>query len=470
MAARRVEVLVAQVAAANAPGVGGLLEPECTAAKGASGFDASWQPRLTAKPGQTMGKLGVKDPEDVVIVSALRTAMAKANKGSFKDTHPEDMLSPVLAAVCEKVGLDKKMVDDIVVGNCNPNGFAGVAPAKFLAGFPETVACSTQNRQCSSGLSALLTIAGQIKAGVIEVGIGAGVEKMSGSGFGQPTAKAKAAPKEKAAAPVPAPKKKPGTGMNPKILDMPIARDTLVPMGITSENVSERYGITRADQDKLGFESQQKAALAQKEGLFESEIVPVTTTVVNDDGSTQTVTLAKDEGIRATTLEALSKLKPAFKPDGSTTAGSSSQTTDGAAAVLLMKRSKATELGLPVMAAMRASALVGVPPDVMGIGPAYAIPEVLSKAGLSVQDISIFEVNEAFASQAEMTVRTVGIPRDRLNPVGGAIALGHPLGCTGARQVATLLPQLKRGGGKYGITSMCMGTGMGMAALFENEQ
>merc|ERR1712187_975562 len=193
-------------------------------------------------------------------------------------------------------------------------------------------------------------------------------------------------------------------------------------------------------------------------------------TVIQADGTEKQVTVDQDEGIRATTLEALATLKPAFKPDGSTTAGSSSQTTDGAAAVLLMRRSKAKELGMPVLASMRAAALVGVPPDVMGIGPAFSIPEVVKKAGLSTSDIDIYEVNEAFASQAEYTAREVGIPRERLNPLGGAIALGHPFGCTGVRQVATWLPQLKRSGGRYGVTAMCMGTGMGMAALFENEQ
>merc|ERR1712050_243752 len=168
--------------------------------------------------------------------------------------------------------------------------------------------------------------------------------------------------------------------------------------------------------------------------------------------------------------EALAKLKPAFKAGGSTTAGTSSQVSDGAAAVLMMRRSRAEELGVPVLAAMRASALVGVPPDVMGIGPAFSIPEVLKKANLNVQDVDVYEVNEAFASQAEYTVQKVGIPRERLNPVGGAIALGHPFGAAGARQVATLLPQLKRANGRFGVTAMCMGTGMGMAALFENEQ
>lgn len=438
------------------------LAAEATANVSAAGFDANWKPRLTAKKGQTLGELGTKGADDVVIVSAKRTALCKANKGSFKDTRPEDMLAPVLASVCEEVGLDKRQVDDIIVGNCNPTGFAGAAPAKFLAGFPETVSVAMIQRQCSSGLSSIATIGAQIRAGIIDVGIGAGLEKMSG---GQPVspktdASAKAEPKKEA----PRPK------FNQKILDLPIARDTLIPMGITSENVTERYGITRADQDMLAFESQRKAAEAQKAGFFKSEIVPINTTVIQADGTEKQVTVTEDEGIRATSMEALQKLKPAFKKDGATTAGSSSQTTDGAAAVLLMRRSKATELGLKPLATLRATALVGVPPDVMGIGPAFAIPEVLTKAGLKVDDVAIYEVNEAFASQAEYTVRTVGIPRERLNPVGGAIALGHPLGATGARQVATLLPQLKRGGGRFGITSMCMGTGMGMAALFENEQ
>jgi len=451
----RLNVLTSHVTTASAEVALGL--------QSTAGFDANWEPRSTAKPGQTMGQLGKKNPDDVVIVSALRTALAKANKGSFKDTHPEDILAPVLAAVCEQVGLEKSNVDDIIVGNCNPTGFAGAAATKFLAGFPETVACSTQNRQCSSGLTTVLTIAGQIRAGVMDVGIGAGVEKMSGSGFGAPKAKAAPAPKDKASAPG-RPK------VNQKILDNPVARDTLIPMGITSENVSERYGIGREEQDRLAFESQRKAALAQKAGNFISEIVPVTTQVIQGDGSIKEVTVAEDEGVRPTTLEALAKLKPAFKEGGATTAGSSSQTTDGAAAILLMRRSKADELRIPVIAAMRASALVGVPPDVMGIGPAFAIPEVLTKAGLKTEDVSVYEVNEAFASQAEYTVQKVGIPRDRLNPNGGAIALGHPLGATGARQIATLLPELKRTGGRFGVTSMCMGTGMGMAALFENEQ
>jgi len=439
------------------------LTPQSVASKSASGFDASWKPRLTAQPGQTMGELGKKAPDDVVIVSALRTALTKSKTGGFKDTYAEDMLAPVMAAVCDRVGLDKKHVDDIVIGNVNGNGFAGSAAAKFHAGFPETVACSTTNRACSSGLSAILSIAGEIRAGVIDVGIGAGVEKLSGTPQGMP--QPKQAPKPK-----PEPKLEAKKKAVRKAFETAIGKETLIPMGITSENVSERYGVTREDQDRLGFESQRKAALAEKQGLFKGEIVPVTTSVLAADGSEETITVDKDDGIRATTMETLAKLKPAFKSGGSTTAGSSSQVSDGAAAVLLMRRSKAEELGMPVLGAMRASALVGVPPDVMGIGPAFSIPEVLKKANLAVTDIDIYEVNEAFASQAEYTRQVVGIPMERLNPVGGAIALGHPFGCTGARQVATLMPQLKRTNGRFGITAMCMGTGMGMAALFENEQ
>jgi len=423
-----------------------------------------------------MGELGKKQPDDVVIVCALRSAQTKSKTGGFKDTYAEDVLAPVLAAVCDKVGLDKREVDDIVVGNVNGNGFAGAAPAKFLAGFPETVSCSTTNRMCSSGLSAILTVAGQIRAGVIDVGIGAGVEKLSATPSAAnkakeaPKAKAKEAPKQVLADGSMTSKGEKKKGPVRKYLEVQMAKDAMIPMGITSENVSERYGINREDQDRLAFESQRKAVLAQQQGLFKDEIVPITTTVRMADGSEKTVTVDSDDGIRASSMEALAKLKPVFKANGSTTAGSSSQVSDGAAAVLMMRRSKAEALGMPVLASMRAAALVGVPPDVMGIGPAFSVPEVLAKAGLNVKDVDIYEVNEAFASQAEYTVQKVGIPRERLNPVGGAIALGHPFGCTGCRQVATLLPQLKRSGGKYGITAMCMGTGMGMAALFENEQ
>ncbi|NXP34414.1 THIKB thiolase, partial [Leiothrix lutea] len=272
------------------------------------------------------------------------------------------------------------------------------------------------------------------------------------------------------------------------MMDNPKARDCLIPMGITSENVAEKFGVSRKKQDAFALASQQnspavhlqniltfdtlpftRAAKAQQMGLFKTEIVPVKTTVADNEGNKKTITVHQDEGIRpSTTLEGLAKLKPAFKEDGSTTAGNASQVSDGAAAVLLAKRSKAAQLGLPVLGVLRAFAVVGVPPDVMGIGPAYAIPVAVEKAGLTLNDIDIYEINEAFASQAVYCVEKLGIPMEKVNPLGGAIALGHPLGCTGARQVVTLLNELKRRGKRaYGVVSMCIGTGMGAAAVFE---
>ncbi|NXI31873.1 THIKB thiolase, partial [Sterrhoptilus dennistouni] len=274
------------------------------------------------------------------------------------------------------------------------------------------------------------------------------------------------------------------------MMDNPKARDCLIPMGITSENVAEKFGVSRKKQDAFALASQQnspavhlqnivtfhilfffltRAAKAQQMGLFKTEIVPVKTTVADNEGNKKPIIVHQDEGIRAsTTLEGLAKLKPAFKEDGSTTAGNASQVSDGAAAVLLAKRSKAAQLGLPVLGVLRSFAVVGVPPDVMGIGPAYAIPVAVEKAGLTLNDIDIYEINEAFASQAVYCVEKLGIPMEKVNPLGGAIALGHPLGCTGARQVVTLLNELKRRGKRaYGVVSMCIGTGMGAAAVFE---
>uniref|UniRef100_A0A8C0MWW4 Acetyl-CoA acyltransferase 1 n=1 Tax=Canis lupus familiaris TaxID=9615 RepID=A0A8C0MWW4_CANLF len=268
-----------------------------------------------------------------------------------------------------------------------------------------------------------------------------------------------------------------------RLVEKKKARDCLIPMGITSENVAERFGISREKQDTFALASQQNAgsvlivlpcpitvwqARAQSKGCFQAEIVPVTTTVHDDKGAERIITVAQDEGIRPnTTMEGLAKLKPAFKQGGSTT-GNSSQVSDGAAALLLARRSKAEELGLPVLGVLRSYAVVGVPPDIMGIGPAYAIPVALQKAGLTVKDVDIFEINEAFASQAVYCVEKLGLPPEKVNPLGGAVALGHPLGCTGARQVITLLNELKRRGKRaYGVVSMCIGTGMGAAAVFE---
>jgi len=242
-----------------------------------------------------------------------------------------------------------------------------------------------------------------------------------------------------------------------------LAKDCLVPMGMTAENVAAQFGVTRELQDQMAVESHTKALAAQKAGHFKSQIVPVPTEVEG-----KTVIVDADDGPRATTLEGLSKLKTVFKKEGGTvTAGTASQVSDGAAAVLLMRRSKADELGLKPLGVFRGAKVVGVDPDIMGVGPAEAIPVALQAAGLKMEDVDIFEINEAFAAQALMCVKQLGVPAEKLNPNGGAIALGHPLGATGARQVATLLHELKRTGKKTGVVSMCIGTGMGMAAVFE---
>ncbi|XP_034145188.1 3-ketoacyl-CoA thiolase, peroxisomal [Esox lucius] len=386
-------------------------------------------------------------PDDIVVVHGVRTAIGKAKRGSFKDTTPDELLSSVMTAVLADVGLSPERLGDICVGNVLQPG-AGALMARvalFLSGFPETVPVYVVNRMCSSGLQALFNVAGAIQMGCYDMGLACGVESMSLRNPGEPG------------------------DVSSRLMDNDKARDCIIPMGITSENVAERFGISREKQDKFAFSSQQKAIQAQKRGVFDQEICPVTTRFVDKDGLEHTVTVTKDDGIRpGTTLAGLTKLRAAFKPDGSTTAGNSSQVSDGAAAVLLGRRSAVEALSLPILGVLRASAVVGVPPDVMGIGPAYAIPVALKQAGLSVADIDVFEINEAFASQAVYCVEKLGIPLEKVNPNGGAIALGHPLGCTGARQVVTLLNELKRRGRRsFGVVSMCIGTGMGAAAVFE---
>ncbi|KAL0084897.1 Thiolase, N-terminal domain-containing protein [Phycomyces blakesleeanus] len=393
--------------------------------------------------------VGVKSPEDVVVVSAVRTALGKGRRGGFKDTLADELLSFVLKATIEKTGINPALVEDITVGNVSGKG--GLATparmASLYAGFPETTSVSTINRQCSSGLQACVQIATAIQAGLIEVGIGAGVESMSADYFSRD---------------IPLSQK--------MINESTTASDCTIPMGITSENVASDYGISRAEQDAFSAESHKKAAAAQAAGYFKEEIVAVETTVLDKDGKASKVLVDKDEGIRASSsAEALGKLKPAFIPTGSTTAGNASQISDGAAAVLLMKRKTAHKYSLPILGKFVTSCSVGVPPRVMGVGPAYAIPVVLERAGLKIEDVDIFEINEAFASQALYTIKALNIPFHKVNPKGGAIAIGHPLGCTGARQVATLFPELKRTNTRIGVTTMCIGSGMGMAAVWERE-
>ena len=391
----------------------------------------------------------MKSADDVVICCALRTALTKAKRGAFSKTTPEDLLTPVLKAVIEKSRIDPKEIGDIQIGNVlqTGSGMISARMAGLMAGIPDSVPVMSINRQCSSGLQACANIAAGIVAGHFDCGIGGGVESMSLFDMMASLDISK---------------------VSETVLENDASRKCLIPMGLTSENVAEKFSISRKVQDEMAAESHAKAARAQASGLYESEIVPVR---VADIKTGQPVVVKLDEGIRKeTTVESLSGLGPSFKKGGTTTAGNASQTTDGAAAVLLARRSFAIAKGLPILARFVSFAAVGCPPEIMGIGPAVAIPVALAKAGLGIDDIDIFEINEAFASQATYCVNKLKVPREKLNPKGGAIALGHPLGCTGARQIATLLPELKRTGKRRGVVSMCIGAGMGAAAVIENEQ
>jgi len=391
-----------------------------------------------------------KNPDDVVIVAALRTAIGRARKGKFAQSDVIDMLSPVLKAVVDKAGIAPAEVGDIVVGSVlGPSGFRAneCRMAAFVAGFPETVPVHTVNRQCSSGLQAVAHVAASIKAGYYDVGIGSGVELMSQGRF------------------------KWDGSLNPKAQENDKARACLVPMGITSENVASQFGVSREKQDRMSAESHRRAAAAIRTGRFRDEIVPVKVTYKDrKTGEEKTAIMDTDEGVRpGTTVEVLSRLKPVFKKGGSTTAGNASQVSDGAAAVLLMKRSRADRLGLPILGVFRSFSVAGVDPNIMGIGPAVAIPQAVAQADLKINDIDLFEINEAFASQATYCVEKLGLDWGKVNVNGGAVAIGHPLGMTGARMTATLLHEMHKRGSRYGIVSMCIGSGMGAAAVFEVE-
>nr|GEU62460.1 3-ketoacyl-CoA thiolase 2, peroxisomal-like [Tanacetum cinerariifolium] len=390
--------------------------------------------------------------DDVVIVAAYRTAQCKSKRGGFKDTLPDDLLSTVLKAVIDKTNVNPGEVGDIIVGTVlAPGSQRGMEcrMAAIYAGFPDTVPIRTVNRQCSSGLQAVADVAAYIKAGFYDIGIGAGVESMSIDSIG------------------------PISKVNPKVDKFAQARDCLLPMGITSENVAQRFGVSRQEQDQAAVESHRRAAVATASGKFKDEIIPVYTKIIDPKtGKEKQVIISVDDGIRPNTnLADLAKLKPSFKKDGTTTAGTASQISDGAAAVLLMKRSVALKKGLPILGVFRSFEAVGVDPAIMGIGPAVAIPAALKSAGLKVDDIDLFEINEAFASQFVYCSKKLQIDPRKVNVNGGAMAIGHPLGATGARCVATLLHEMKRRGkdSRFGVVSMCIGSGMGAAAVFEQE-
>lgn len=415
------------------------------------GFQAT--PVVAPQPTSSLGKIGSKNPDDIVILSALRTPVCRAKKGGFKDTMPDDLLKAVLEGVVKQSGINVNEIDDVVVGNVQLGG-CYAAPARMAqlrAGFPAEVPLNCVNRQCSSGLQAVANVANAIKAGMIDVGIGAGVESMTQAG-----------------GPMDGPM--PPVNAN-EIMSNALARECMTPMGVTAENVAERFKVTREEQDKMAVASHGKALAAQKAGRFKNEIVPVPVTVTDDKGNESQAVISADDGPRATTMEGLSKLKTVFKKkDGTVTAGTSSQVSDGGAAVLLARRSKAEQLGLKPIGVYRSAKVVGCKPDIMGIGPAVAIPAVLKDCGLTVNDVDVFEINEAFAAQALYCVKELGVPEAKLNPNGGAIALGHPLGATGARMVATLMNELHTDNKKVGVVSMCIGTGMGMAAVIEAEK
>jgi acetyl-CoA acyltransferase len=382
---------------------------------------------------------------EVVVVSAVRTAIAKGKRGGFKDTRPDTLLGLVLAEAVRRGKLENLAdIDDVIVGTAMPEAEQGMNVARigaFMAGLPDSVPASTVNRFCASGLQSIGQGASAILAGWQNVVLAGGVESMSLIAMGG---------------------EKPSP--NPEL--MATRPEAYTPMGITAENVASRFGVTREAQDAFAADSNNRALAAIQAGKFVDEILPVKTRVYAD-GAWKDVTIAVDEGPRASTADGLARLAPAFKQGGSVTAGNSSQVSDGAAAALITSRAYAEAHGLPIRAILRSYQVVGVDPEIMGVGPLYAIPKAVEAAGLTLADIDVFEINEAFAAQALYCVRELGIPAEKVNPNGGAIALGHPLGCTGARQVATLLPELARRNAKRGVVSMCIGGGMGAAGLIE---
>ncbi|KAK4508273.1 hypothetical protein PRZ48_002011 [Zasmidium cellare] len=388
-------------------------------------------------------KLLQKNPDDVVITLAIRTPLCKYKTGALKDTTLDGITLRILQAVRAKMNLDPALVDDICLGNVRDGQAAYYCRAAALAaGFPNTTAAHSSSRFCSSGLTATAHIANEVSSGLIDIGVAIGAEMLSEGN-------------DRLARP-----------FVEEILANQEAADCMLTMGQTSENVAKQFNVSREEQDRYAVESYRRAETAKKAGWFNDELVPIT---VKKDG--QDVTITEDEVRYGTTYEKVAKLKPAFAEDGRSTAGNSSQITDGAAAVVLMKRSKALELGQPILGKYVGAAIAGLPPRIMGIGPTLAIPKLLSRYGLDLhKDVDIVEINEAFASMAVYCRDTLQLDWNKMNPRGGAIALGHPFGMTGVRQIVTGLSEAKRTQKKVLVTSMCLGTGMGMAAIFINEQ
>jgi len=387
---------------------------------------------------------------EAVIVDCLRTPVGKAPRGALRNIRPDDLAATVIRALLERYReVNREEIDDVIMGCSTPEAESGTNVARIAllrAGLPDGVPGVTINRFCSSGLQSIAMAADRIRSGGASIIIAGGCESMSMLPF----ERMRFAP-------------------NPWLVDN--HPEIYMTMGLTAEQLQRQYGISREEQDGFALRSHQNAVRARQEGKFEDEIVPVpveTSTLDGHRAVTVKTSFTRDEGPRAdTSLEALGKLKPVFMAEGTVTAGNSSQTSDGAAAALVMSEKKARELGLKPRARYVSFAVAGVPPEVMGIGPVRAIPKALDMAGLKLDQIGLIELNEAFAVQALAVVRHAGLPVDRVNVNGGAIALGHPLGCTGAKLTATILREMDRRSVQYGMVTMCIGGGQGAAGIFE---
>lgn len=387
---------------------------------------------------------------EAVIVAGARTPVGKAKKGTLANMRPDDLGALVVRETLKRAGNYEGNIDDLIIGCAMPEAEQGLNVARnigALAGLPYTVPAITINRYCSSGLQAIAYAAERIMLGQSDTIIAGGVESMS-------------------LVPMM------GHVVRPNVKIAENAPQYYMSMGHTAEQVAKKYGVSREEQDTFAVRSHQRAAKAIREGKFAEEIVPVEVTVrsVSEDNKLveKTVLFSEDEGVRPeTNLEALSKLRPVFAVDGTVTAGNASQTSDGAAAVMVMDREKAESLGLKPLGKFRSFAVAGVPPEVMGIGPVEAIPKALKLAGLELSDIGLIELNEAFASQAVQVIRELRLDEEKVNVNGGAIALGHPLGCTGAKLTLSLLYEMRRRNEQFGIVTMCIGGGMGAAGVFE---
>jgi acetyl-CoA acyltransferase len=390
---------------------------------------------------------------DAVIVSAVRTAVGKAPRGSLRATRPDDLGAAAVQGALGRVpALDPKQIDDVIIGCAMPEGEQGMNMARmisFRAGLPNEPAAMTINRYCASGLQSIALAAERIRGGGAEVIVAGGAESMSCVPMGGNK-----------------------VTVNPWLMEN--HPGSYMSMGLTAERVAKHYGITREQSDEFALQSHRKALAAIEAARFDDEIIPVavtTTELVGGKAKEQIREFKTDEGPRAdTSLEALAKLRPVFHANGVVTAGNSSQTSDGAAATVVMSEASAASAGAKPLARFISFAYAGCAPEEMGIGPVHAIPKALKLAGLTLDQIDLIELNEAFAAQSLAVIKTLQLDPGRVNVNGGAIALGHPLGCTGAKLTATLLSELKRRNARYGMVTMCVGGGMGAAGIFENLQ